>query len=259
MRIKLGDLLVRANVITGEELTAALAEQRRTGARLGETLVQMGILTEDLLVKALSKQLGIPRADLSAPVTGAALRKMNRELCTRYEAVPMAVSEDGRTLTVAMTDPLDLDAIDKLRLATSSRIVAYLAGAGAVRAAIARLYPDDGEVETTQSVDVRALQKQLSAQMKGPAAPRPSPAPIAQQVGPAPVFAPQPAGGQHRLTGPIPTRAAPAGAASRSAAELLRSMEDVQHREITALRAMVELLIDKGVFSREEYLARVKR
>lgn len=237
MRIKLGDLLVRANVISDAQLTAALTEQRKSGSRLGETLVMMGTLTEDLLVKALSKQLGIPRADLTAPVTGAALRKMDRPLAMAHEAVPLSLSEDGRTLTVAMSDPLDLESIDKLRGTTGCRVVAYLAGPVSIKASINRIYPLDGTSPTTQAVDSRALQRQIAQQMKAP---------------PAPAIAP-------RITGPIPTRAAPPGAAPRSASELLRSMEEVQHREITALRAMVELLIDKGVFSRDEYLSRVKR
>ena len=56
--IRLGDLLVRANVISEVQLQQALAEQQRWGGRLGGILVRMGLLTEDLLVKALSKQLG---------------------------------------------------------------------------------------------------------------------------------------------------------------------------------------------------------
>ncbi|RKG65045.1 general secretion pathway protein GspE, partial [Corallococcus terminator] len=52
---------------------------------------------------------------------------------------------------------------------------------------------------------------------------------------------------------------APRSAASGSPAELLKSVEEVQRKEVAALKAMVELLIEKGVFSREEYLAKVKR
>jgi len=57
-----------------------------------------------------------------------------------------------------------------------------------------------------------------------------------------------------------PSAAPPAnGAARQSAAEVLRAVEETQRRSVAALKAMVELLIEKGVFSRDEYLARVKR
>ncbi|RKG87430.1 general secretion pathway protein GspE, partial [Corallococcus sp. CA053C] len=58
---------------------------------------------------------------------------------------------------------------------------------------------------------------------------------------------------------PAPAAEAPRAAQTGSPAELLKSVEEVQRKEVAALKAMVELLIEKGVFSREEYLAKVKR
>ena len=65
MRIRIGDLLVKAGVITELQLKAALAEQLQWGGKLGDILIRMEFLTEEVLVRALSKQTGIARADLS--------------------------------------------------------------------------------------------------------------------------------------------------------------------------------------------------
>src|SRR5207245_5322013 len=73
MRIKIGDLLVRAGVITELQLKAALAEQQQWGGKLGDILVRMEFLTEEVLVRALSKQTGIARADLSGEADKTAL------------------------------------------------------------------------------------------------------------------------------------------------------------------------------------------
>lgn len=64
--IRLGDLLVKAKVISESQLKAALAEQQKWGGKLGELLVRMNFLTEDMLVKALSKQMNVPAVNLDA-------------------------------------------------------------------------------------------------------------------------------------------------------------------------------------------------
>jgi hypothetical protein len=64
--IRLGDLLIKAKVISESQLKAALAEQQKWGGKLGELLVRMNFLTEDMLVKALSKQMNVPSVNLEA-------------------------------------------------------------------------------------------------------------------------------------------------------------------------------------------------
>src|SRR5690349_16110708 len=113
--IRLGDLLVRANVITEAQLQHALAEQQRWGGRLGGILVRMGLLSEDLLVKALSKQLGIPRANLEAiNVPPAFLQRIDRATCERYGVVPLQFVPERRTLLMAVSDPFNVVAMDDL-------------------------------------------------------------------------------------------------------------------------------------------------
>src|SRR5258708_22600711 len=114
MRIKIGDLLVKAGVITDLQLKAALAEQSQWGGKLGDILVRMEFLTEEILVRALSKQTGIPRADLTGEGDRAALAAIPPEVAEEFGVVPLHFREEGRALLVAMSDPLNLSVTDHL-------------------------------------------------------------------------------------------------------------------------------------------------
>src|SRR4051812_50409 len=133
MRIKIGDLLVKAGVITDLQLKAALAEQQQWGGKLGDILVRMEFLTEEILVRALSKQTGIPRADLTGEGDRTALGLIPPDVAEEYGLVPVASREDGRVLIVAMSDPLNIGVTDHLRSLTGARIEAQLSGSGAIR------------------------------------------------------------------------------------------------------------------------------
>src|SRR5438270_14099445 len=104
MRIRIGDLLVKAGVITDLQLKAALAEQSQWGGKLGDILVRMEFITEEVLVRALSKQPGIARADLSGEADKAAVAQVAAEPAEEFNLAPRAVKDEGRTLVVAMSD-----------------------------------------------------------------------------------------------------------------------------------------------------------
>ena len=246
MRIRIGDLLVKAGVITDLQLRAALAEQGQWGGKLGDILVRMEFLTEEVLVRALSKQTGIPRADLTGDADRAALALIPPDVAEEFGLVPIGLKDEGRTIVVAMSDPLNIGVTDHLRSLTGAKkIDSQLAGASAIRNAISRWYRgeellgDDAEQSAMKVVNNSGQSVVTLDPRKAPKnAPPPQPAPSA----------------------PPPSRPAPAnGASKQSAVEVLRGVEETQRRSVAALKAMVELLIEKGVFSRDEYLARVKR
>lgn len=225
--IQLGQLLVRANVLQHGQLSAALAEQKRWGGRLGEVLVRMNLITEDLLVRALAKQLGIPAIDL-APITNipqSLLDKIPVALAREYCAVPVSATEDGKTLVVAMAEPQNLDQVDSLRAITRCRIQARIAG----RIAITRLIDSafGGEASSQASLQeeepsFRLLDAQGQALDRGRDTP--------QKKDP-----------------------------TTEAMETLKAVETFQRKQAEALKAMIELLIQRGVFTREEYAAKLKR
>jgi hypothetical protein len=226
MRIRIGDLLVKAGVITDLQLKAALAEQSQWGGKLGDILVRMEFITEEVLVRALSKQTGIARADLSGEPDREAIGRIPADVAEEFNMVPLGLNDEGRVLVVAMSDPGNVMVTDHLHSLTGCRIEAQLAGASAIRGAIARWYRgeelsgDDSSMRIVNNSGDSVTVNEEKAQAKN-----------GQDV----------------------------KAARASALEVLRGMEETQRRSVQALKAMVELLIEKGVFSREEYLLRVKR
>ncbi|MGI5863310.1 MAG: hypothetical protein ACOX6T_14815 [Myxococcales bacterium] len=246
MAIRLGELLVRANVISEGQLRAALTEQQKWGGKLGEILVRMEFCSEDMVVRALSKQLGVQRADVDRlpPIPEAVLKKIPLSMARDLNVLPLQLRDDGKTLVVAMADPRNIQAIDELRSRTGCRIFPLIAGPSALARVRAKLYYGEEELDFDADEGFKVTDAQGRTVVKNLAGVQP----------------------QVRAAPPPPTPVAPPAArpaapmpAGQNPSELLNAIEAVQRREVSALKAMVELLIEKGVFSREEYLARVKR
>src|SRR5690242_993390 len=115
--VKLGELLVRANVLQETQLRAALVEQQRWGGKLGDILVRMSLVTEDIITRALSKQLSVPAVNLSAiePPPPEVLKKVPLRVAEDLHVVPLQLKDEGKTLVVAMTDPMNVQFLDTLR------------------------------------------------------------------------------------------------------------------------------------------------
>ena len=243
--IRLGDLLVKAKVISDSQLKAALAEQQKWGGKLGELLVRMNFLTEDMLVKALSKQMNVPAVNLESvtSVPPHVRAKIPPDVARDLVALPLQLRDEGKTLLVAMAEPQNLKHLDTLRSVSRLRIVSQLAGRQAIARAFSRFYEGEAELDDSESsfklVDAQGhtVVKNTADLEKRPAAPKPAPA--------APV-----------ARAPVET---PTSLAGKTPGEQLRAIEEAQRKEVTALKGLVELMIEKGVFTREEYLAKVKR
>jgi hypothetical protein len=253
-QIKLGELLIKANVLQESQLKAALAEQAKWGGKLGEILVRMSLVSEDILVRALSKQLNIPAVNLDAVqmIPPHVRAKVPSQTARDFAVLPLQLRDDGKTLVVAVADPLNVRHLDELRAITRCRIMPNVAGRTSIARAFARLYEDGGELGDADTnfkvmdAQGRTLVKNMkdvdgSAQAQAAAAPAPVPA-----ARPAPPSRPS-------------TETPAVRPSSGSPAELLKTVEEVQRKEVAALKAMVELLIEKGIFTREEYIAKVKR
>lgn len=296
-RIRLGELLVRAGVIDEMKLKAALAEQHRWGGRLGKILVDMNFVSEEILVKALSKQLGVPRADLSRiDVPDKVMQQVDPSFAETNGLVPVRYDEGRRVLVVATSDPTNVAALDELRFKTGLRIETVLAGDHEVHATIDRylktasgleidlpheieLDPDDNrQVIQPNDAYVRAMAAsglQIESH-RAPPVPAPPPTPSA-----SPVAAPHPGAISNfqpavpappAVAPPAPTMPPPATMppavpvpsampgvppAQGSVLELAARLEGAQRQQQKALRVMVELLIEKGILSRDDYLARI--
>lgn len=113
LKKRLGDLLVEDNIITEEQLMQALSEQRSTGRKLGATLQALGFLTEQQMLSFLSRQLDIPLLDLSQLRIDPKVVELIPEVHARRLRA-LAVHDDGQFVTVAMSDPADLQALDRI-------------------------------------------------------------------------------------------------------------------------------------------------
>ncbi|MDZ7803407.1 GspE/PulE family protein [Thiohalophilus sp.] len=113
-KIRLGDLLVENNVISEDQLMAALADQKKTGQKLGRTLIQKQLVTEQQLMELLSTQLNLPFIDLKKynydPDT---VRLIPETLARRYRVIALKQNPDN-SLLVGMADPTDIFAFDEL-------------------------------------------------------------------------------------------------------------------------------------------------
>lgn len=123
-KIKLGDLLVSAGAITEEELMEALSRQKELGMKLGQTLVQLDYISQDILNATLQQQLGIEFISLAGiKLDDNILALVPENLIEKYRAIPIEFDETNpNVLRVAMSDPMDIIAIDDLSIATNYQI-----------------------------------------------------------------------------------------------------------------------------------------
>jgi type IV pilus assembly protein PilB len=140
--LRLGELLLKEGIITQAQLEKAISVQRQEGGRLGEILVKLGILKEDQTVAILSKQLNIPYYGLGTelkPMVGQNLEQLiPKDFALRNTVLPL--SRTLRSLTVAMSDPLDLILIDNLRKLTDCEINPVIATRSDITKAIENFY-----------------------------------------------------------------------------------------------------------------------
>ncbi|MFT9494816.1 GspE/PulE family protein [Anaerosolibacter sp.] len=118
IRKRLGDLLVDAGLISADQLSHALQLQKTTGKKLGELLIDEGIVLESQIIEVLEFQLGIPHMDLEKYFIDPEIpRLINENLARRYLLIP--IKKDRSKLIVAMSDPLNVFAIDDVKIATN--------------------------------------------------------------------------------------------------------------------------------------------
>jgi type IV pilus assembly protein PilB len=150
---RLGELLVEAKLLSQEQVDRAIAEQKKSGQLLGATMIAMKLITEHDLMGLLQRQLGLPLVDLETlPVDEAALAKVKEDFARKYLALPVEI-EGRKTLVVAMSDPLNVAALEDLRFHAGMFIRPVLASPTQVLEAIERYYHLDSSVnEVVQSI-----------------------------------------------------------------------------------------------------------
>lgn len=139
MKKKLGDLLVDSGKITNAQLLDSLKQQNLTGKRLGEILIENGVIIEEDILSVLEIQLGLKRITLETiTIDDFALQRVPEGLARRYTLIPIDIK--GDIIRVAMSDPLNLLAVDDLKIATGMRVEMVLETKAAIMEAIENKY-----------------------------------------------------------------------------------------------------------------------
>ncbi len=125
--LRLGEILVEAGLATEEDIDVALADQKkRRGRRLGEVLIDLGVVTELDVASTLAKKFSLPFVDLEkTTIDPAAIHEIPLGLIEKYGVFPYA--SDDKTITVAMGDPLAMEALDMLKFSISKRLIETMA------------------------------------------------------------------------------------------------------------------------------------
>jgi type IV pilus assembly protein PilB len=140
---RLGELLVRENLISVQQLRKAQEEQQKTGTRIGTALIKVGAIEESKLTDFLSKQYGVPAINLKEfDVEPDIIKLVPKDVAEKHLVVP--VNRAGSALIVAMCDPSNIYAVDDLKFLTGYNIEAVVASEPAIREAIERFYAEKG-------------------------------------------------------------------------------------------------------------------
>ena len=157
MAVRLGDLLLKEKRITPEQLQEALSQQRQKGGKLGYTLVSLGFVKEAEITALLSKQFGVPSIAISQfEIDPAVIKLIPAETAQKYQIIPL--SRSGATLTIAMTDPTNVFAMDDIKFMTGYNVEPVVASETEVDDALQRYYAAKEPVAMQSAAGPSALE-----------------------------------------------------------------------------------------------------
>jgi type IV pilus assembly protein PilB len=156
-RKSLGESLVERKLISEEQLKSAVKESEISGEPLRKTLVKTGLVSEEDICDYFEEQLGIPRIDLKNYLIDQKILSLIPEsLAKKYNLIPLF--KTGDTLTIATADPLNVVAMDEIRIKTKSNIEPAVATETDIRNSINQYYGTGGSIEDiVKSIDIKAL------------------------------------------------------------------------------------------------------
>lgn len=162
MAVRIGELLLKEERITAVQLQEALERQKEQGGKLGFNLVELGFVEDDEIASILSKQYGVPSINLTQfDIDAGVISLVPAATAQKYEIVP--VSRDGATLTIAMSDPTNVFAVDDIKFMTGYQVEPVVAAQTAIGAAITRYY-GDGDASENGGGDLGSAEAQQAGE-----------------------------------------------------------------------------------------------
>ena len=160
---RLGDMLLEEGRITIQQLEEALRKQRNQGKRLGELLIDEGIVSENEIISVLEKQLGIKRIQIDAiNIDRKAVMCITETLAFKHTLIPIGFS--GNKILIAMWDPLNIFAIDDVRIASGFEVQTFISTKKEIMKAIERYYSDQ---QVQKAAEELSKEKQEDAKQQG--------------------------------------------------------------------------------------------
>jgi type IV pilus assembly protein PilB len=139
MTSRLGELLVKENLITPEQLKKAIEEQKTGGGRLGSSLTKLGFVSDEELLSFLSKQYNVPAINLDEfEIDKEVVRKIPENIARKHFIIP--VNQTGSTLIVATSDPTNLSVIDEIKFLTGYNVEFVAATEAAIKKSIEKYF-----------------------------------------------------------------------------------------------------------------------
>jgi hypothetical protein len=265
-RNRIGELLVKARIIDDLQLRSALARHDQWGGRLSRIISDMGIASEETLINAIAQATGTQRMHLGNITRDAgALAKVDVTMAEQKGIFPVALRDNGKTLVLAMADPTDLNTVDQVAAKSRARVTVVVAGDQEIEHAILRHYRGQEPVMSSRYSGQPKAQEPLSSgdeeefkvvDMSGNTV-------VKRIADISPSIAAQNAaesGGSSAgdlLDEILAGGSAPAGLS----AEEMQRLETVkinQEKSSKILRALLELLLEKGELSQKELAAKMR-
>lgn len=272
-RNRIGEILVKARVLDEMQLRSALAQHDQWGGRLSRIISDMGIAPEDTLSQAIAEGLGMQRVQLGTARDNGALAKLDVSLAEQKGVFPVSLRDNGKTLVLAMADPTDLATIDQVAARSRTRVVPMVAGDREIENAIQRHYrniepsmmpaartaptkrSDSSEEDEFKIVDITGKTVMKAITDIAPNVAREN---AARQAASAPL-PPRPSvsSSASDLLDEI-LNASPADVFSAEEMQRLQAVQVNQEKSSKILRALLELLLEKGQIQQRELAARMR-
>jgi hypothetical protein len=274
-RNRIGEILVKARVIDEMQLRSALAQHDQWGGRLSRIITDMGIAKEDTLTEAIAQGLGVQRVQLGTAKDVGALAKLDVGLAEQKGIFPVALRDNGKTLVLAMADPTDLQTIDQVAARSRTRVIPVVAGDREIQNAILRHYRNQDPAVTHSSHAAPSRSGSSSSgdedefkvvDMSGKTvvkaiadiAPNMARENARQAAAPAASRAGGAGSASDLLDEILSGSPSPAEVFSPEEMQRLQAVQANQEKSSKILRALLELLLEKGMVQQRELAARMR-
>ncbi|MFL5348827.1 MAG: hypothetical protein ACJ8AT_28860 [Hyalangium sp.] len=267
-RNRIGELLVKARVIDELQLRSALARHDQWGGRLSRVITDMGIAKEETVINAIAQGTGTQRLHLgNIPKDPGALAKVDVSLAEQKGIFPVSLKDNGKTLVLAMSDPTDLNTVDQVAARARARVVVVVASDREIETAILRhyrgqepamssRYTGESERQDSQTTSPGDEDEFKVVDMSGNTVVK-RVADVAPSMAAEPVSSGVSSSAGDLLDEILAGGSAPAGL-SPEEMQRLDTVRVNQEKSSKILRALLELLLEKGALSQKELASRMR-